>query len=164
MKLLKILGMMAIFLSPIVANAHAGVVSTFPTQDQVLDVMPLDIQVEFSEELLTLEGKSVNTLLLTNFDGPAVEISDPVIKGNTISATIPDGDYQAGVYEVVYKIVSADGHQVSDSFTFSVNTPMTTSAPYQPAKNDGVLPPPIVAAVVILTLLAGLYIFRARKR
>lgn len=163
MKLLKILGLMAIFLSPIPANAHAGVVSTFPAQDQVFDVMPLDIQVTFSEELLTIEGQSVNTLSLATLDGTPIEISAPTVKGNEISATIPEGEYEAGTYEVTYSVVSADGHKVSDSLSFAVNAPVTTSAPYVAEKGDGVLPPPIVAAIAILTLLAGLFVFRARR-
>lgn len=154
---------MGLMLVPVSANAHAGVVSTFPAQDQVFDVMPLDIQVKFSEELLTIEGKSVNTLTLATLDGTPIEISEPTVKGNEVTATIPEIEYEAGTYEVTYTVVSADGHKVSDSFTFAVNAPVTTSAPYVAVKGDGVLPLPIVAAIVIITLLAGLFLFRARK-
>jgi len=154
---------MGLMLVPVSANAHAGVVSTFPAQDQVFDVMPLDIQVKFSEELLTIEGQSVNTLTLATLDGTPIEISEPTVKGNEVTAMIPEIEYEAGTYEVTYTVVSADGHKVSDSFTFAVNAPVTTSAPYVAAKGDGVLPLPIVAAIAIITLLAGLFLFRARK-
>ncbi|CAN2174985.1 CopC domain containing protein [Candidatus Nanopelagicaceae bacterium] len=154
----------AILLVPVNANAHAGVVSTFPVQDQIFDVMPLDIRATFSEELLTLSDQDVNSLMLTHFDGPAIELTNLTVDGNVISATIPTADYEAGVYEVTYRVVSADGHKVSDSFTFSVNAPVVTSSPYLPEKNDGVLPLPIVGAIALVTILGGFFALRARSR
>jgi len=155
--------------TPTPASAHAGIVSTFPTQGQVLDVMPDYVQVSFSEDLLTLKDQEVNTLSLTHFDGPEIELTKLLVKGNVISAEIPDGDYEAGTYELFYSIVSADGHKVSDSLSFSINGPVTTSASASatdsaPSKSNGVLPFPIVGAIVLVTLLGGFFALRARNR
>lgn len=162
--LIGLFALLSIIFNPTSALGHAGVVSTFPVQDQVFDVMPLDIRATFSEELLTLSDQDVNSLTLTLFDGPAVELTDLTVNKNVISATIPTGDYEAGIYEVTYRIVSADGHKVSDSFTFSVNAPVVTSSPYVPEKNDGVLPLPIVGAIALVTILGGFFALRARSR
>ena len=163
MKLLKIVGIMAIFLSPTAANAHAGVVATSPVQDQVLTSMAREISIQFSEELLTLSNQDVNTLTLTEFDGPPIELENIVVDGEFLKAEIPVGDYALGTYEVTYRIVSADGHNVSDSFTFGLNAPAVTAAPAPADEGDGVIPLPIVAAIVILTLAGGFLVFRSRK-
>ena len=115
--------------APTAAFAHAGVVATSPAQDEVLTAMPAEISVEFTEELLTISGEKVNSISLTHFDGPAVELTDLIVDGRVISAKIPEGDYEAGTYEVFYTIVSADGHKVSDSYSFSLNAPLIAPAP-----------------------------------
>jgi methionine-rich copper-binding protein CopC len=145
------------------AFAHAGVVSTTPSQDQSLTVMPSELKVTFSEDLLTLGDKQVNTISLTHFDGPPVEITDVTINGNAITASVPEGEYESGTYEVVYSVVSADGHKVSDSFTFSLNAPTLYAEPAVQTKSDGVIPAPIVGAIVIVVLVGGIYALR-RKR
>ena len=151
-------------ISPTVAFAHAGVVATSPTQDQVLNEMPSSISITFSEELLTIDNQEVNTLSLTAFDGPPVEITDLTVSGTQLSAVIPAGEYASGVYEVVYRIVSADGHKVSDSFTFSLNVPALISEPVISDEGDGVIPPPIAIAIAIVVALGGYLALRASKR
>lgn len=154
---------LAVLLVPVNANAHAGVVSTSPSQDQVLNEMPSEISITFSEELLTIAGQAVNTLSLTAFDGPPVEISEITVSGTQISAVVPAGEYAPGVYEVVYRIVSADGHKVSDSFTFSLNAPALIAEPVL-EKGDGVIPAPIAASIAIVLALGGYLALRASKR
>ena len=154
---------LAVLLVPVNANAHAGVVSTSPSQDQVLNEMPSEISITFSEELLTIAGQAVNTLSLTAFDGPPVEISEITVSGTQISADVPAGEYAPGVYEVVYRIVSADGHKVSDSFTFSLNAPALIAEPVL-EKGDGVIPAPIAASIAIVLALGGYLALRASKR
>jgi methionine-rich copper-binding protein CopC len=154
---------LAVLLVPVNANAHAGVVGTSPTQDQVLTSMPKEIAVTFSEELLTIANQEINTLSLNAFDGPPVELGEIKISGTTLSATIPAGEYASGVYEVTYRIVSADGHKVSDSFTFSLNVPALISEPVIDS-GDGVIPAPIAMAIAIVVILGGYLALRASKR
>ena len=153
---------LTIFSNPSPTFAHAGVVSTSPAQDEVMNVMPGEISITFSEELLTIAGQEVNTISLNAFDGPQVEIGDIKVSGATLSATIPQGEYAAGVYEVVYRIVSADGHKVSDSFTFSLNAPALIAEPIV-EEGDGVIPAPIVASIAIVLALGGYLALRASK-
>lgn len=158
-----LVALLTIFSNPSAAFAHAGVVSTSPAQDEVLNVMPGEITITFSEELLTIAGQEVNTISLNAFDGPPIEVSEIKVSGTKLSATIPQGEYAPGVYEVFYRIVSADGHKVGDSFTFSLNAPALISEPVA-EKGDGVIPAPIVAAIAILIILGGYLLFRANKR
>lgn len=131
-KRLSILSFALISLSiatPTAAFAHAGVVATSPAQDAVLTSMPTNISVEFTDDLLTISGEKVNSISLTLLDGPPVDLTDVIVDGRTISATILEGNYEAGTYEVFYTIVSADGHKVSDSYSFSLNAPLIAPAP-----------------------------------
>ena len=155
--------LLAAALFPVSSSAHAGVVSTYPVQDEVVTVMPTEVKVVFSEELMTITDKEINTISLTRFDGPPVEITDVKVSGTTLSASVPAGDYESGIYEVTYRIVSADGHKVSDSFTFSLNAPVTTAAPNVEDDGDGVLPLPIVGAIAIVVILGGYFALRARN-
>jgi methionine-rich copper-binding protein CopC len=121
----------ALLLTPVSAHGHAGVVGTAPTQDQVLNEMPKEISITFSEELLTIANQEVNTLSLTAFDGPSVELGNVIVAGSKISASIPSSEYAPGVYEVAYRAVSADGHTISGSYRLYLNTPSEDVAPVE---------------------------------
>jgi methionine-rich copper-binding protein CopC len=148
------------------AFGHAGVVSTSPLQDQELTVMPAEISITFSEELLTITDQEVNAISLTAFDGPPIELTDINVVGAVINAQVAPGEYQSGTYEVNYKIVSADGHKVTDSFTFAVNAPLIAPPTGEDDDEDGegVIPPPIVVAIAILIVLGGFLALRSRNR
>ena len=161
--LIALFALATLLLSPTVAFAHAGVVTTAPVQDQVLMSMAREISIQFSEELLTIENQDVNTISLTELDGPAIELENVTVDGAFLKAEIPIGDYAPGTYEVNYRIVSADGHKVSDSFTFSLNAPAVTATAVPVEDGDGVIPLPIVAAIAIILIAGGFLLFRARK-
>ena len=162
-QLIAFFALALLFITPTNALAHAGVVGTSPVQAQVLTSMPGEISITFSEELLTIEGEEVNTISLSAFDGPPVELGEIKISGTTLSATLLPGEYGSGVYEVFYRIVSADGHKVSDSFTFSVNAPALISEPVI-ENGNGVIPTPIAVAIAIVLALGGYLALRASKR
>lgn len=155
--------LVTLLLSSAAAFGHAGVVATAPLQDQVLMSMAREISIQFSEELLTLENQDVNTISLTHLDGPAIELENITVDGAFLKAEIPIGDYSPGTYEVNYRIVSADGHKVSDSFTFSLNAPAVKAIDAPVEDGDGVIPLPIVAAIAIILIAGGFLVFRARK-
>ncbi|CAN2177929.1 CopC domain containing protein [Candidatus Nanopelagicaceae bacterium] len=156
----------AILLVPVnTAFAHAGLVSANPAANSEVNVMPTEIALTFSEDLLTIGGKEVNSISLNLMDGPEVMLTDVKVDGAVLSATVPTGEYESGIYEVFYKIVSADGHKLIDSYSFSLNGPTLYTAPNPVAeKGDGVLPLPIVGAIVIVVILGGFFALRARNR
>jgi copper transport protein len=161
--LIALFALVTLLLSPTAAFAHAGVVATVPVQDQVLMSMAREMSIQFSEDLLTIDNQEVNTISLTELDGPAIELENVTVDGQYLKAEIPIGDYTPGTYEVSYRIVSADGHKVSDSFTFALNTPAVTATEAPVDESNGVIPLPIVFAIAILILAGGFLLFRARK-
>ena len=156
---------LAILLVPVSANAHAGLVSANPVANKEITAMPDRISLTFTEDLMVLGESDVNSISLNLMDGPEVTLTDVKVDGAVLSATIPAGGYESGTYEVFYKIVSADGHKLSDSYAFSLNAPTLLTAPKPSADSgDGVLPLPIVAAIVIVVILGGFFALRARNR
>jgi hypothetical protein len=160
---ISVISLMSFILFPSAASAHAGIVSTTPSQDQVLTAMPQELSITFTEDLLTIDGKAVNTISLTHFDGPPVEIGEVSVQGARISAAIPESEYESGVYEVTYSIVSADGHKVTDSYTFSLNAPTLYVAPAAKEPSKGVIPTPIVGAIIVVIVIGGIYLIARRK-
>lgn len=159
-----------LFLNPTVAYAHAGVISSNPTEGQVLTEMAKEISVTFSDELLVVADKEINTLKLTRYDGPAVLLENLTIKGNVLTASVTAGDYQPGLYEIAYRVISADGHEVSDLITFSLDTSLASpasSAPPEAVKSESepfALPLPIVLAIALLIVAGGFFALERRRR
>lgn len=155
----------AIISNPTAAFAHAGLVSSTPAANSEVKVMPSEISLTFTEDLLVLGDKDVNSISLNVMDGPEVALADVKVDGAVLSATVPEDLYESGTYEVFYKIVSADGHKLSDSYSFALNSiARGVTAPPADEDGDGVLPLPIVGAIVIVVLLGGFFALRARNR
>jgi methionine-rich copper-binding protein CopC len=152
------------------AMAHSGVVSSNPAAGEVLTELPDEISVTFSEELLVIEGKAVNTLTLTAQDATQVPLTEIRVEGNLLHASVPAGDFPAGLYELKYRVISADGHEVSDVITFSLATAVAspaTSASPEVVKSESqpfALPVPIVLAIALLIVAGGFYLLARRRR
>jgi len=169
-----ILVVIALLLVPVYANAHANVVSSIPTAGGSTSFMPDRIQITFTENLLQLEGKKVNSIALSYMKhsdlGLAVPLTDVKVEGSTLSAEVSAGQYETGNYNVSYSIVSADGHKLDGSFLFTLKsfgstfqsaTPSATPVPTN-GGGDGVLPLPIVGAIAI-AVIVGLFVAFSRR-
>jgi methionine-rich copper-binding protein CopC len=121
------------------AQAHSALKSSNPANQEVVEAIPSDISLTFNEDLISIEGESVNTLTLKGADGTSYELLPPTIGGAVLSAQVADGEYPAGDYLLSYRAVSADGHPITGEITFSTKsstmvesapaTPVTTSLP-----------------------------------
>ncbi len=156
------------------AIGHAGVISTSPTQGEKLALMPTQIAINFSENLLELGERKVNTISLF-YGGEKVVIGDAIVSGSRLTALLSGGDFPEGSYEVRYRVISADGHEVADAFTFSIasnsapspDTSPDSSPAAPPVESDGnsseVALPLLLAAIALLATL-GFLIFERRRR
>jgi len=111
------LAVLAVLLMTSPASAHNYLVSSTPAEGEVLTELPAEFSVTTNEALLDLGGSG---------SGFGLEIRDAAglyygdgcvsVEGATMSAAAKLGD--PGEYTLVYQLVSADGHTVSDSFAF----------------------------------------------
>lgn len=109
------------------AAAHTSVVATNPTYKSTLSVMPPEISIEFTDELMVLGDAKVNSISVSKPDGSSLYTDAAKVLKNKLSISIPESDYADGTYIVSYRVVSADGHVVSGSYDLYLNQPSGVS-------------------------------------
>jgi len=105
-------------LLPATAGAHATIIQTTPTDQQVFPTQPRDVTLKWSEAV-DLGPQSIRLLDGT---GTAIETAgaqpapgDPSTAVLRLPLGMPDG-----TYVVAWRVVSTDSHPVSGAFTFSI--------------------------------------------
>jgi hypothetical protein len=127
--------------------------------------MPKEISVTFSDELLVVADKEINTLKLDYSDGTSVPLQDATVTSNVLTAAVIAGENQSGAYQITYRVISSDGHEVSDVITFSLNTPqeMVLTPKVNEEDGSGAIPLPIALALAVVIAIAGFLLFERRR-
>jgi len=119
------------------AAAHTALASSDPAEGTMEDTAPAVVTLTFTENIspefanIAVSGSDGRNWV----SGPA-QVTGPLLR-ISLSPDLPDGaDYTVG-----YRVVSADGHPVSGSFSFTVAPVSGASAP----------PPPTTAAPTTTT-------------
>ena len=104
------------------ALAHASLALAEPRDGTVLAQAPETVQLLFNEEVA---AGAVNLI-----DAAGKLRSDAIIhaSGEQVSVTLP-ADLPKGTQIVSYRVISADGHPVSGSVTFSIGEPSANKLP-----------------------------------
>jgi copper resistance protein C len=104
------------------AAAHAALVEADPAGGARLDDVPRSVRLVFTDPLDP-------GFVRVRVDGPGgAADAEPGVEGDTV--TVPVTDAGPGAYEVLYRVVSKDGHPVSGSTTFTVTgEPSATPTP-----------------------------------
>jgi methionine-rich copper-binding protein CopC len=171
------------------AWAHDGLVSSTPAAGEVVTEVS-GLTLTFSEVLLDLGGGSnAFALRVSDVDENYYESGCITLDGSTVSSDAALG--AAGEYEVLWQVVSSDGHPTSGSYSFdyqpspgtpeasgstspascaSGNVPASTAAPsitdespLSADEQDTVLRTMGIAAVIALVLGIGGVILLARR-
>ena len=123
MKMKIVLALSALISLPILnstpAHAHAALESTVPAKGAIVSTSTNRVSMVFGEDILVLKGKNPNAIVVTNPRGAVVSTGVALVSGTKISEALKT-PLQAGKYTVKYRVVSADGHVVSGSYTFTV--------------------------------------------
>lgn len=117
--LAALLGAMVLTAAP--ADAHARLEGSSPQDGATLSAVPPEIMLRFNEPIQ--EGLNQVSVKSGSTD---VAKGDPQVDGSKVYQPV-EYTMDPGEYTVTFKVVSADGHPVSDSFTFT----------YAPADNEG---------------------------
>lgn len=108
---------LVVLLTATPAAAHNYLVDSTPTAGEVLTALPAEFSVTTNEALLDLGGSGSGFgLEIIDADGLYYGDGCVTVEGATMSAVAEIGE--PGEYTLVYQLVSADGHTVSDSFGF----------------------------------------------
>jgi copper resistance protein C len=114
------------------AAAHASQTGSTPAAGAVLTSAPAVVEVEFDADLMDVGA----ALVVRDSRGTSITTGPPEIQRNRISVPVSP-DAAAGEYVVAYRVVSADGHTVSTSFTYAV----VADAPPSAAASTATGPP-----------------------
>ena len=140
------------------ASAHSALVSSVPSADATVVDFPMEVVLNFNEELMIVGNQNPNKVEVFDDQGALVS-GGTVVKGASIAA--PVGITGNGLFSVKYRVVSNDGHVVEGSYSFNVESPiaiaspMPISAPNEPAEDGSNL---LVRIAVLAALGAGIFI------
>ena len=109
------------------AAAHDEVLSTSPEQDAVLETAPEQIELSYSGEIMDI-GHQV---LVTGPDGQSVTEGPLERDGSQVVQPLAETGSEEGTYQVVWRVVSSDGHPIEGTYTYQVGdgADTTTAAP-----------------------------------
>ncbi|WP_105567407.1 copper resistance CopC family protein [Microbacterium halophytorum] len=110
------------------ASAHDQLVASDPAADSTVEVLPDELTLVFSGELIDAgDGTAVEVLSPAGDD----VAGDPELSGTDV--TVPLAGGAAGEYEVTWRVVSNDGHPIDGTFSFAAETASAADA----AGSDG---------------------------
>jgi len=101
------------------ATAHAQLVKSFPIANAKLTKTPKYVQLQFGEALTTLKSKSANSIVILDSKSRKVSTSKIVVKKGVARVEI-SGPLVSGKFMIKYRVVSADGHVLSDDYQFNL--------------------------------------------
>jgi methionine-rich copper-binding protein CopC len=127
------------------ASAHNYLVSSTPEAGSVLTVLPTDFVITTNDVLLDFGGQSTGSAGALEVQGPDGQFYGDgcvLVSGASISTAAALGP--AGDYTVIWRVVSTDGHPVSNEFSFTwqpdADQPVSlgsTAAPVCATADDG---------------------------
>ncbi|MFN8020634.1 MAG: copper resistance protein CopC [Acidimicrobiales bacterium] len=106
------------------ASAHASLEASVPAPSSVLEEAPDAIVLDFDEPI----EAGLSAIQLFDQSERLVDIGATVAAdsdASVVTASLPDLD--DGIYAVVWRVASADGHVVNGAFGFSIGTAGDTS-------------------------------------
>jgi copper transport protein len=119
MKWLGVAALLASLLYMPAAQAHATLIGSEPADGAVLARAPTTVRLTFNEPVSPLIMRLVGAP-----GGSARELSAVAVEGQSVVVTLPELSPEAmqGTYGVSWRVVSADGHPVGGTVSFSVGT------------------------------------------
>nr|WP_198044809.1 copper resistance protein CopC [Lysinibacillus timonensis] len=138
------------------AFAHSNLTSSTPSDGEVVDGNLKELKLQFDT---SIENTSSLTLLSENGEQIPVTIS---VNTNTLVAQIP-APLKNGTYEVDWKVIGEDGHQIDGTYLFMVNT-AETSTDVSTNDGGGLLNTWVVIAICVIVLIILLTVLSKRRR
>jgi copper transport protein len=98
-------------------SAHAGLENSIPAASSVLEESPTAITLDFDEPI----EADLTSIQLFDGDATLIETGPPTAAApDVVTASVPTLD--DGLYAVVWRITSIDGHVIDGAFSFQVGS------------------------------------------
>ncbi|WP_295105194.1 copper resistance CopC family protein [uncultured Microbacterium sp.] len=114
-----------VLFAPLSASAHDSLLASSPEADSTVDTLPTELTLTFSAKLVDETGAT--EVVVTDPSGNSVTDGAATVEGAIVTQPLA-AEAPAGVYHVIWKVVSSDGHPTSGEFDFTV-TNSTEAAP-----------------------------------
>lgn len=151
-----LLALVAIVFGAVPASAHAALVGADPGSGSTQATEPASVTLRFNENVGNAQVAARAP------DGSTITVSEVHAVDNAVTATLAEVG-QKGRYAVSFRVVSADGHPVSGTITYSVTSGRAVTQVQQAESqtflhrhSDHLLWGVLVAAIAIALLLAPL--------
>jgi len=126
------------------ASAHNYLVSSTPQAGSVLTSLPPEFVITTNDVLLDFGGENTGSAGALEVQGPdGLFYGDGCVTVSGASISTPAALGPAGEYTVIWRVVSTDGHPVSNQFTFTwqpdaaqVASAGSAAAPVCPTASD----------------------------
>ncbi len=102
-----------------IASAHATLLRSTPGAGQLIATSPSMIRLVFSEQIVG----DMSSIHLVSADGTRSRLQTMVDPRDVHALVAVSPPLSSSSYRVVWRIISADGHPISDSFTFRLLLP-----------------------------------------
>lgn len=103
---------------PAASSGHEQLVDQQPQPGQTEEAGVIEILLDFSSDLISLEGSAGSEIVILDSEGNPVNNGCAVVEG---PRAIAKADIDSpGSYQVGWRVVSGDGHPISGSFGFEV--------------------------------------------
>lgn len=102
------------------ASAHAELEGSAPSANSVLEVGPAAIVLDFDEAIET----PLTSVALYDGEGASFPLGRPAagVDDTVVQVLLEDDTLVDGVYAVIWRVTSADGHVIDGAFSFQVGT------------------------------------------
>ncbi len=128
------------------AAAHTALVSSDPAEGATVTTVPATVTLSFSEDI----NPAFATVVINGSDGRNWVTEAAQVAGFQVRVAMQPDAPAGADYTVAYRVVSADGHPVSGSFTFTIasapnavqtSPPSTTAASPTTSEATSAAPP-----------------------
>ena len=116
------------------ADAHAALSSITPADGARLSQAPTQVVLTFDEPV----GQTFATVTVTS-GGASVSAGRAVVSGAVVTQQLAP-NLASGTYTVAFRVVSDDGHPISDRTTFTLSLPSGASATATPGSDPTMTP------------------------
>ena len=101
---------------PAAVHAHSSLEEASPKEGETVKETVKNFQLTFDTKV-----ESGSSFIVKGKDGQVIEPQDLQVTGDTVSGALPE-KLEPGPYQVEWKVIGADGHPVSGSYSFEVKT------------------------------------------
>jgi len=151
------LAVACLFGAALPASAHSTLVSSSPADGSTVTQAPAQVVLTFNENIIAV-GDAVSVV---SPSGKVVSTGAAVVLNATVTQRLGQLT-ENGLYQMSYRITSADGHVVTRTLSFTLNVPglpSVTATPSASTSGGSGISTTVIVLIVVAVVVVGAGIF-----